>query len=185
MINRKGKRVQKKGPRLSTAPWSQTKERVCTQDLWIKNAIVMYQQVWLSKCTVWYLRWQQLQYNYVIIFVSDLGPTTKQAPHGYPLEHPFNKDGYRYILAEADPHAPNRQAFDESLDWAGKPIPGYLYRTFLGTDVLFALNDRGRVKRKVDVYRCICIVLIYWLNERKRQSETEREREMYTWVFIY
>lgn len=148
----------------------------------------MYQRVWLSKCTVWYLRWQQLQYNYVIVFVSDLGPTTKQAPHGYPLEHPFNKDGYRYILAEADPHAPNRQAFDESLDWAGKPIPGYLYRTFLGTDVLFALNDRGRVKRKVDVYRCICIVhieLIYWLNERKRQSETERERETYTWVFIY
>nr|XP_011432333.1 set1/Ash2 histone methyltransferase complex subunit ASH2 isoform X1 [Crassostrea gigas] len=74
---------------------------------------------------------------------GDLGPTTKQAPHGYPLEHPFNKDGYRYILAEADPHAPNRQAFDESLDWAGKPIPGYLYRTFLGTDVLFALNDRA------------------------------------------
>ena len=74
---------------------------------------------------------------------SDLGPTTKLAPHGYPLEHPFNKDGYRYILAESDPHAPNRQAFDESLDWAGKPIPGYLYRTFLGTDVLLALNDRG------------------------------------------
>ncbi|KAK3090741.1 hypothetical protein FSP39_014239 [Pinctada imbricata] len=74
---------------------------------------------------------------------GDLGPSTKLAPHGYPLEHPFNKDGYRYILAESDPHAPNRQAFDESLDWAGKPIPGYLYRTYLGTEVLLALNDRA------------------------------------------
>ena len=85
---------------------------------------------------------------------SDLGPTTKLAPHGYPLEHPFNKDGYRYILAESDPHAPNRQAFDESLDWAGKPIPGYLYRTFLGTDVLFALNDRGG--SKLDASDLLC-----------------------------
>lgn len=101
--------------------------------------------------------------NYVIVFVSDLGPTTKLAPHGYPLEHPFNKDGYRYILAEADPHAPNRQAFDESLDWAGKPIPGYLYRTFLGTDVLFALNDRGRVMGKMYMYSINLL-----LNKRER-----------------
>ncbi|OWF50318.1 set1/Ash2 histone methyltransferase complex subunit ASH2-like isoform X1 [Mizuhopecten yessoensis] len=74
---------------------------------------------------------------------SDVNTMAKLAPHGYPLEHPFNKDGYRYILAESDPHAPNRQAFDESLDWAGKPIPGYLYRTFLGAEVLIALNDRA------------------------------------------
>ncbi|KAL5018512.1 hypothetical protein ScPMuIL_004234 [Solemya velum] len=73
---------------------------------------------------------------------SDIG-SSKMTPHGYPLEHPFNKDGYRYILAEPDPHAPNRQAFDESLDWAGKPIPGYLYRTFQGTEVLLALHDRA------------------------------------------
>ncbi|XP_060079632.1 set1/Ash2 histone methyltransferase complex subunit ASH2-like, partial [Ylistrum balloti] len=73
---------------------------------------------------------------------SDVNTMAKLAPHGYPLEHPFNKDGYRYVLAESDPHAPNRQAFDESLDWAGKPIPGYLYRTFLGAEVLMALNDR-------------------------------------------
>ncbi|XP_014789671.1 set1/Ash2 histone methyltransferase complex subunit ASH2 isoform X2 [Octopus bimaculoides] len=74
---------------------------------------------------------------------SELNSAMKLAPHGYPLEHPFNKDGYRYILAEQDPHAPNRQAFDESSDWAGKPIPGYLYRTSLGNDVLFALHDRA------------------------------------------
>lgn len=78
------------------------------------------------------------------LFFSDIGPNTKVAVHGYPLEHPFNKDGYRYILAESDPHAPNRQAFDESVDWAGKPIPGYLYRTYLGTEVLLSLNDRGK-----------------------------------------
>lgn len=33
----------------------------------------------------------------------------KLPAHGYPLEHPFNKDGYRYILAEPDSHAPFRQ----------------------------------------------------------------------------
>ena len=30
-------------------------------------------------------------------------------PNGYPKEHPMNRDGYRYILAEPDPHAPCRQ----------------------------------------------------------------------------
>lgn len=35
----------------------------------------------------------------------------KLPAHGYPLEHPHNKDGYRYILAEPDPHAPFRQVF--------------------------------------------------------------------------
>lgn len=38
----------------------------------------------------------------------DLG-TPKLPAHGYPLDHPFNKDGYRYLLAEPDPHAPFRQ----------------------------------------------------------------------------
>ena len=33
----------------------------------------------------------------------------KLPAHGYPLDHPFNKDGYRYILAEPDPHAPFRR----------------------------------------------------------------------------
>nr|CAG4643833.1 EOG090X03NS [Lepidurus arcticus] len=73
---------------------------------------------------------------------SDLS-TPKLPPHGYPLEHPFNKDGYRYILAEPDPHAPFRQEFDESSDWAGKPIPGWLYRPLNPTNVLLALHDRA------------------------------------------
>ncbi|KAL1506408.1 hypothetical protein ABEB36_005778 [Hypothenemus hampei] len=69
--------------------------------------------------------------------------TPKLPAHGYPLDHPFNKDGYRYLLAEPDPHAPFRQEFDESSDWAGKPIPGWLYRTSIPSTVLLALHDRA------------------------------------------
>ncbi|XP_065344376.1 set1/Ash2 histone methyltransferase complex subunit ASH2 [Cloeon dipterum] len=75
------------------------------------------------------------------------GSTTKLPSHGYPLDHPWNKDGYRYILAEPDPHAPFRQEFDESSDWAGKPIPGWLYRTLSPSTVLLALHDRAPVLR--------------------------------------
>ncbi|CAD7084297.1 unnamed protein product [Hermetia illucens] len=74
---------------------------------------------------------------------SDISGHVKLPAHGYPLEHPFNKDGYRYILAEPDPHAPFRQEFDESADWAGKPIPGWLYRTLTPNSVLLALHDRA------------------------------------------
>ncbi|XP_044726626.1 set1/Ash2 histone methyltransferase complex subunit ASH2 [Chrysoperla carnea] len=73
---------------------------------------------------------------------TDLG-APKLPAHGYPLEHPYNKDGYRYILAEPDPHAPFRQEFDESPDWAGKPIPGWLYRPLAPSTVLLALHDRA------------------------------------------
>ena len=74
----------------------------------------------------------------------DVAGGTRLVPRGYPPEYPFNKDGYRYILAEPDPHAPNWQAFDDSIEWAGKPIPGFLYRKYLETSVLLALHDRGR-----------------------------------------
>ncbi|KAJ1521644.1 hypothetical protein ONE63_003290 [Megalurothrips usitatus] len=67
----------------------------------------------------------------------------KLPAHGYPLEHPFNKDGYRYILAEPDSHAPFRQEFDESNEWSGKPIPGWLYRMLSPSQVLLALHDRA------------------------------------------
>lgn len=72
-----------------------------------------------------------------------MSANVKLPAHGYPLEHPFNKDGYRYILAEPDPHAPFRQEFDESADWAGKPIPGWLYRALSPNSVLLALHDRA------------------------------------------
>ncbi|XP_063703607.1 set1/Ash2 histone methyltransferase complex subunit ASH2 [Culicoides brevitarsis] len=74
---------------------------------------------------------------------GDSNVIVKLPAHGYPLEHPFNKDGYRYILAEPDPHAPFRQEFDESADWAGKPIPGWLYRVLAPSAVLLALHDRA------------------------------------------
>lgn len=67
----------------------------------------------------------------------------KLPPHGFPLEHPFNNDGFRYILAEPDPHAPCRQEFEESEDWAGKPIPRWLYRTLVSSTVLLAMHDRA------------------------------------------
>lgn len=40
---------------------------------------------------------------------GDSSATPRLPSHGYPADHPFNKDGYRYILAEPDPHAPFRQ----------------------------------------------------------------------------
>jgi len=69
--------------------------------------------------------------------------TPDLAPNAYPKEHPFNKDGYRYILAEADPHSPFRQDFDEATEMAGKPIPGFLCRVFSTETVLLALHDRA------------------------------------------
>ena len=64
-------------------------------------------------------------------------------PTTYPTDHPYNKDGYRYHLAEPDIHAPMRQKFEETEYWAGKPLPGGLYRVFLETKVALALHDRG------------------------------------------
>eukprot|EP00118_Oscarella_pearsei_P008150 m.41223 g.41223 ORF g.41223 m.41223 type:complete len:464 (+) comp33115_c0_seq1:21-1412(+) len=62
----------------------------------------------------------------------------KLPPHGFPLEHPFNKDGYRYALAELDPHA------DEDLEsYAGKPVPARLYRCVLPDAVMLSMNDRA------------------------------------------
>uniref|UniRef100_A0A8C5K9Z9 Set1/Ash2 histone methyltransferase complex subunit ASH2 pseudogene n=1 Tax=Jaculus jaculus TaxID=51337 RepID=A0A8C5K9Z9_JACJA len=60
-------------------------------------------------------------------------------PHGYPLEHPFKKDGYLYILAEPDLHAPDPEKLE--LDcWAGKPILGDLYRACMYERVFLALH---------------------------------------------
>ncbi|XP_074618385.1 set1/Ash2 histone methyltransferase complex subunit ASH2-like isoform X2 [Acropora palmata] len=72
---------------------------------------------------------------------GDIPPSQKLPPHGYPLEHPFNKDGYRYILAEQDRNAP--MANMDLEFWAGKPIPGDLYRIKLHKEVLLSMNDRA------------------------------------------
>ncbi|QQP35130.1 putative protein_ isoform B, partial [Caligus rogercresseyi] len=53
-------------------------------------------------------------------------------------------DGYRYILAEADPHAPHKQEFDESSEMAGKPIPGFLCRALVSQSLLLSFQDRAQ-----------------------------------------
>ena len=60
--------------------------------------------------------------------VNDISRLEKMDPN----EHPFNEDGSRYHLAEPDPHSPLRQKFEETEIWAGKPLPGHLYRLFAG-----------------------------------------------------
>ena len=64
-------------------------------------------------------------------------------PQFYPTDHPFNKDGYRYYLVEPDPHSPLRQKFEETEFWAGKPLPGHLYRLFLENRVSLCLHDKA------------------------------------------
>lgn len=49
----------------------------------------------------------------------------------------------RYHLVEPDPHSPMRQKFEETELWAGKPLPGHLYRLFLENRVALALHDRA------------------------------------------
>jgi len=69
--------------------------------------------------------------------------TPSLGPNAFPKEHLFNRDGYRYILAEADVHAPFRQEFDESADMAGKPIPSFLCRVLTPETVLLSFLDRA------------------------------------------
>lgn len=51
------------------------------------------------------------------------------------------QDGYRYILAEKDPHATVDMDPEEM---AGRAIPPELYRPYMPTEVLLALHDRGQ-----------------------------------------
>lgn len=75
---------------------------------------------------------------------SEPNSLVKLAPSQvYPTEHPFNRDGYRYFLAESDAHAPFRQEFDDSYETAGKPIPPYMYRVFRPGVVTLSPNDRA------------------------------------------
>jgi len=57
---------------------------------------------------------------------ASLPPSERLPKHGFPSDHPFNKDGYRYCLAEPDPHIPDT---DPDEDFA-KPvaIPPKVYR---------------------------------------------------------
>ena len=75
--------------------------------------------------------------------IDELKRIEKMIPRFYPLDHPWNKDNYRYHLVEPDPHSPMRQKFEETEFWAGKPLPGHLYRLFLEQRVALALADRA------------------------------------------
>jgi Set1/Ash2 histone methyltransferase complex subunit ASH2 len=46
-------------------------------------------------------------------------------------------------LVEPDPNSPIRQKFEETEMFAGKPLPGHLYRLFLENRVALALHDRA------------------------------------------
>jgi Set1/Ash2 histone methyltransferase complex subunit ASH2 len=74
---------------------------------------------------------------------NDLSRLEKMVPTRFPTDHPFNKDSYRYYLVEPDPHSPHRQKFEETELWAGKPLPGHLYRLFLEPRVVLSLHDRA------------------------------------------
>ena len=39
---------------------------------------------------------------------SDLPPSERLPKHGFPSDHPFNTNEYRYCLAEPDPHIPGK-----------------------------------------------------------------------------
>jgi Set1/Ash2 histone methyltransferase complex subunit ASH2 len=76
-------------------------------------------------------------------------------PICFPSDHPYNKDGYRYHLVEPDPHSPMRQKFEETELWAGKPLPGHLYRLFLENKIAFALHDRAPQLKLSDDRLCV------------------------------
>lgn len=125
-------------------------------------------------------------------------------PHGYPLEHPFNKDGYRYVLAEPDPHAPDPEKLE--LDcWAGKPIPGDLYRACLYERVLLALHDRGMGFKDVlfssyEQYcaqglshpwvHCILFEAVYWNTDNENvnslyEAECRMSRSLKVDIYLF
>jgi len=72
---------------------------------------------------------------------SDLPLSERLPKHGFPLDHPYNKDGYRYCLAEPDPHIPDN---DNDEDYA-KPvaIPAKVYRKLEHPIPLLSSHDRA------------------------------------------
>jgi len=70
--------------------------------------------------------------------LDSLNHKDKLSKYGYPLEHPHNKDNYRYMLAEQDPLAGT--SWEAELA-AGKPLPAKNYRLSLSNLTLLALHD--------------------------------------------
>lgn len=110
---------------------------------------------------------------------SDTVSSVKGTSHGYPLEHPFNKvsmimmdrsvyfcqDGYRYILAEQDPHS---SIILDAEDLAGRPIPPEVYRPWMSPSVLLSLHDRGNVCH--NYYNSSCSLMYSSTVESGRQQ---------------
>ena len=69
---------------------------------------------------------------------SDVAP--KLPAHGYPSDHPFNKDEWCYIFAESDPYADKD---DDDENETSKLLPPYQYRKVMSRDVLLSMNDRA------------------------------------------
>lgn len=67
----------------------------------------------------------------------------KLPANGFPAEFPFNKDNFRYILAEPDDNAPFRKEFDETQEYCGKQIPSWICRKLMPDYVLMSMNDRS------------------------------------------
>ena len=116
------------------------------------------------------------------LLCSDVIVTPKLPPHGFPLEHPYNKDGYRYILTETDPQVQSA-AYDDDF-WIGKPIPAHLYRAVVGTQVLLAPQDRGR--HCVKIMRLYLCLFEFFISSRflKLQSSLHSLRlykRLYQW----
>ena len=70
---------------------------------------------------------------------ADLPPSERLPKHGFPSDHPFNTNEYRYCLAEPDPHVPDN---DPETDYA-KPIPARTYRILQHNIPLLSPNDRA------------------------------------------
>ena len=63
---------------------------------------------------------------------------------GFPTEYPYNKDTYRYFLAEPDVHGPGKKEYEDSQDYgAGKPIPAWLFRKLMPEKIALSLHDRA------------------------------------------
>ncbi|CAG5088403.1 Oidioi.mRNA.OKI2018_I69.PAR.g11829.t1.cds [Oikopleura dioica] len=73
---------------------------------------------------------------------SDLPPSDRLPKHGFPSDHPYNKDGYRYCLAEPDPHIPDNDPDEEHARPVA--IPPKVYRKLEHPIPLLSSHDRAQ-----------------------------------------
>lgn len=66
----------------------------------------------------------------------------KLPPSGFPTDFPYNKETFRYYLAEPDINAPERKEYEESQD-CGKSFPNWLFRRLMPEKVVLSMHDRA------------------------------------------